>query len=73
MMRLRLDSGLGKLVLKLVYPELRAWLDRALRLPERERQELAEKLRVKPGTIDAVETALRNLLLETLDSFQKSL
>jgi hypothetical protein len=56
---------------RLLLPVLSEWLaSRALRLPHAQRARLARQLRLDPATIEAVEQALRDLVLRKLREWQ---
>ncbi|GBC91628.1 hypothetical protein HRbin15_00082 [bacterium HR15] len=56
---------------RLILPALSEWLEqRALRLPQAQRERLARQLRVDSRTIEAIENALREFLLRELHEWQ---
>jgi hypothetical protein len=55
----------------LLLPVLSEWLaSRALRLPQTQRERLARQLHLEPATIEAVEQALREVVLRELHAWQ---
>ena len=56
---------------RLLLPVLSEWLvSRALRLPQAQRERLARQLHLEPATIEAVEQALREVVLRELHAWQ---
>ncbi|MEN3001886.1 MAG: hypothetical protein ABDI19_08610 [Armatimonadota bacterium] len=56
---------------RILLPILSAWLEqRALRLPQAQRERLARQLRIDLRTIEAIENALREFVLRELHEWQ---